>query len=80
MRDAVGSLLVLAGYVAARWAGIRHVAHGTAVGVLGTALGALTLLLPLPEESYFAPWVPYASVVATLLLGSLGGFVARPAA
>ena len=54
--------------------------HGTAVGTLGAAFGALSLLLPLPETTYFPPSWLYASVVCTVVLGYAGGLLARPAA
>ncbi len=76
--DVSGLLLTtLGGYVAARGAGVRHVAHGTAVGV-GTL--AVSLLLYLIEPSLEHPLPLEVLLLAAIVLaGTLGGRWARPA-
>jgi hypothetical protein len=70
---AIGGLLFVAlgGYVAARMARVRPVAHGTGVG-LGTLVVTLILLLVAPDPS--TPlWFSAVSVLGVVPAGSLGG-------
>ncbi|MCC7124446.1 MAG: hypothetical protein IT178_06335 [Acidobacteria bacterium] len=75
----IGGLLttVLGGFVAARQAGVRHTAHGTAVGV-GTLIVSLLLYLIEPSLEHPLP-LEVLLLVAIVLAGALGGRWARPA-
>ena len=71
---AIGEILVVAGgYVAARWARHRPVAHGMAAGALSLVLGLPFLLLPGAMEPV---WPTVLSLIAQVPLAALGGHLA----
>jgi hypothetical protein len=76
---AIGEILVAAGgYVAARWARRRPVAHGVAAGTLSLVLGLPFLLLPGATEPL---WLVVVGLIVHVPLAALGGHLAgrRPA-
>jgi hypothetical protein len=71
-------LVVMGGYVAARMARVRPVAHGTCVG-LGTLVVTLVGLWLLPDSS--TPlWFTAVSTLGVVPAGSLGGHFGRRSA
>jgi hypothetical protein len=68
-----GLRAIAAGYVAARWARRRPVAHGLAAGTLSLVLSLLLYLVPGASDRM---WVMAATLIAQLPLAALGGYLA----
>ena len=73
--DAIGLLFtVLGGYIAARMAGGRHLAHGAAVGAASLIVGiAIAIWVPADDPS---TWSTALSMAAAVPAGAAGGYLA----
>lgn len=75
----LGAAMALAGgYVAARWAGRRPIAHALGAGLVGLVVGSSSLLIPAPEVPAWLVAASFAIHLPTAAAG--GGLAARRAA